>query len=158
MVIAQDGIGQTVPYFALGRNAQFDPISGDYAGEGRGLHLGRHEIRGNVLPDGEFFPEPDIFFEGTFTGTQTVIAANGDTIEMEMYGDVLLEYDAKTNTAFGTWYPNFEIVEGGTGRFANASGFLSGEAVNPPFEIDAATWPFDWFIEGEIDLGKKRGR
>ena len=141
LVLVQNASAQNVPWFASGTNAEYTPATGDYAMEGIGLHTGRQSIQGNVVPVGVFFPSPGVFFEGTFAGSQTVTAANGDTIEMDLSGDVLLLWDG--SSAYGDWYPNFTIT-GGTGRFANASGNLTGVATNPPFDpFTDLTWPFD---------------
>lgn len=149
----QQAAAQSVPYKASGTDADYAPGTGDYMGAGNGTHVGKHVIAGNVVPVGVFFPEPGVFFDGTFTGTQTVIAANGDTIDMELSGDVTLVFN-EDGLAEGAWFPEFTIT-GGTGRFANASGVLSGVAINPPFNPAAAVWPFDWDISGKINLGRK---
>ena len=55
------------------------------------------------------------------------------------------------------WFPTFEIdTANSTGRFRNASGTLLGVAINPPFDPSMQLWPFDWFLDGEIDLGRRR--
>ncbi len=150
---AQEANAQAVPYKASGTDAEYYPGSGDYEGVGNGTHVGKHTIAGNVNPDGVFFPEPGVFFAGTFTGTQTVTAANGDTIAMDLSGDVILVFN-DDGLVEGTWFPEFTIT-GGTGRLANASRTLFGTAVNPPFNPASQAWGFYWDISGTIDLGRK---
>ena len=146
-------LAQTVPYSASGANAIFEPGNGDYFGFGNGLHLGRHSIDGNVIPVGEFFPEPGVFFRGTFSGTQVVTAADGSTLTMTLNGDVELVFNDQ-GAAEGMWFPNFEVIDG-SGRFEGATGSMSGVAINPPFDPNAAEWPFDWYIDGTLDLNKR---
>ena len=163
LIIAQGQIAnaQSVPFEASGADAGFDPgIPGEglghYKGQGTGTHLGKHQITGDLTYVGDFFPTPDVFFSGTFEGTQTTTAANGDTLELDVIGTVVLDFDATTGLASGTWLPNFTITNG-TGRFANATGSSTGVAVNPPFDpFTDPIWPFDWSMTGEIDLGKKK--
>ena len=84
-------------------------------------------------------------------------AANGDELYMEFSGSVVLEYvdGSEEKEAFGEWTAKGRIT-GGTGRFANATGEdILIVAVNPPFDVSQSAWPFDWSIDGEIDLGKK---
>ena len=141
---------QTFPYFAWGKNAEYTPATGDYEMTGIGFPVGFHQILGNVVPVGEFFPADGVFFEGTFSGTQTVMTFFGD-IEMTLSGDVLLEID-ETGMAFGTWNPVFEITDG-SGIYSNASGCLAGVAINPPFDPSSEVWGFNWAIWGVIDMG-----
>jgi hypothetical protein len=144
---------QSVPYKSSGQDAQYTPGDGDYCGVGKGTHMGKHVIDGNVQADGEFFPAPGIFFAGTFEGTQTAIAANGDELTSSLQGEVVLTF-TEEGLVTGLWFPEFTIT-GGTGRFANASGELTGVAINPPFDpFTTDTRPFDWFIDGTINLGR----
>lgn len=152
--ISTSAWAQSVPYRAAGTNAIYEPGSGDYYGEGRGLHVGRHLIDGNVMPVGDFFPEEGIFFRGTFTGVQTVIAADGSTLTMTLYGDVELTLN-EDGSAEGMWFPIFEVT-GGTGRFLGATGQMEGVAINPPFDPSSDAWPFDWRIAGRLHLNKRR--
>lgn len=142
---------QTLPYIALGTGAQYNPANGDYSSDGIGVPIGRHNIVGNVVPDGTFFPRPGVFFEGTFEGTQVVSTRLGK-IYMDLSGDVLLEIDETTGVATGTWYLTFEIT-GGTGLYRHASGSLKGVAVNPPFDPNSTMWGFNWAMRGRINLG-----
>jgi hypothetical protein len=152
----QNAFAQTVPYVALGFDAEYNPATGDYSGPGIGVSVGVHVFDGNVVPDGVFFPAPGIFFAGTFAGSQVVTTEGGDTIDSNVSGAVVLEIDPDTGLITGTWNIDFEVT-GGTGRFANASGQLRGIAINPPFDIaTAAVWNFDWFVAGKIELAKRR--
>ena len=73
VLVVQKTDAQTLPYFAWGKNAGYTAASGDYEGRGIGFPVGLHRMMGNVVSDGVFFPEPGIFFEGTFEGTQADI-------------------------------------------------------------------------------------
>ena len=141
---------QTLPYIAVGQAAQFDPSNGEYSGSGFGFPFGFQSIEGVVIPD-PIEPEEGVFFAGTFEGTQVTHTPLGD-IHSTLSGDVLLEFD-ENGMAFGQWNPSF-VITGGTGLFRRASGRFEGVAINPPFDPAAsATWPFDWFIAGRINLG-----
>ena len=166
--IGQSAFAQGVPFKASGENAKYYPFGipeeqnpGDYVGTGKGTHLGRHAIIGNVLADGVFATGPlevgDVFFSGPFEGSQLAIAANGDVLASNLSGDVTLTvYSLDPFLVEGIWFPEFTVdTVNSTGRFANASGAFSGVAINPPFDPSAPVWPFDWTMEGVIDLGKK---
>lgn len=152
--LASEGAAQSVPYRASGQNAVYEPGSGDYFGIGRGLHLGKHSIDGNVIPDGDFFPEPGVFFRGTFEGTQVVTAADGSTLDMYLSGDVELVFN-DSGAVEGTWFPTFEVIDGSK-RFKGASGTMEGVAINPPFDPSQPEWPFDWYISGTLNLNKRK--
>lgn len=160
LVVSQGQIAsaKSVPFKAAGVDAGFDPVSGHYEGFGTGTHLGNHQISGDLEYEGDFFPNfpvLDVFFVGTFSGTQTATAANGDTLTADVSGTVVLDFDEGTGLATGTWFPSFTVT-GGTGRFANATGSFEGIAINPPFDPNTAPiWAFDWTMYGRIDRGKK---
>lgn len=145
---------QSVPYKGSGQDSTFEPGTGLYYGGGNGTHVGNHWISGQVIPDGAYFPEPGVFFAGTFTGRQITTAADGSTFEAELSGEVILR-TTDSGLVTGTWFPHFEIT-GGTGRFANASGAFDGVAINPPFNPFTSAWAFDWYVDGEIDLGRRK--
>jgi hypothetical protein len=155
----QNANAQSVPFKASGSDAGFNPLSGHYEGQGTGTHLGKHDISGDLM----FFSDPlpledGVFLSGTFIGTQTATAANGDKLKSFLSGSVVLYHSETPGLVEGTWYPEFVIDdEDSTGRFANATGTFGGEAINPPFDPSAGTpWPFDWYMTGRIDLGKKK--
>jgi hypothetical protein len=163
LLLPHSAHAQEVPMKASGTNAQYFPFGdgnqnapGDYGGFGKGTHLGKHLVAGNVTADGTIFPAPNIFFAGTFFGSQSLFAANGDRLDIELLeGDVLLDFDVETDLASGTW-STIGVITGGTGRFDKASGVVDIVAINPPFDpFSTIAWPFDWFIDGTIDLGKK---
>ena len=99
----------------------------------------------------------EVFAEGSFTGKQTATAANGDTLNSTLSGTVELVV-GDDNLVSGIWYPTFELAGSDSGRFKNSSGTLEGVAINPPFSRFDLTWPFDWFIDGKFDMGKKKGK
>lgn len=143
---------QDVPFLGFGSNGMYDPASGDFYATGQATHLGRLIGIGNVQSEGDLFPAPGVFFEGTFAGSQVFIGANGDLLEADLHGDVLLVF-TEDGLVTGTWTVSWDIT-GGTGRFEGVTGATSGEAINPPFDPFAPTWPFDWHAEGMIDLAK----
>ena len=148
---------QVVPYKASGTHAQYNPLSGEYSGDGKGLHLGKHNITGQVFPVPSVYNPTagpgEVFFAGTFTGFQTATAANGDTLNSTLSGSVTLTV-GDDGLVSGIWTPEFEFMGSASGRFRNATGTLPGVAINPPFDRTSATWPFDWFVDGEFDMGK----
>ena len=164
----------TVPLKGAGSDALFYPMGVDangdgdfddkdditpgyYAGFGKATHLGKTFIEGAVTEISSNPSEPGEFINADFSGVQTLRAANGDELYMEFSGSVVLEYvdGSEEKEAFGEWTAKGRIT-GGTGRFANATGEdILIVAVNPPFDVSQPAWPFDWSIDGEIDLGKK---
>jgi hypothetical protein len=167
-VVSTPAVAQTVPHRAAGNNASYMPATGHYEGFGVGTHIGRHAIIGDITSPGtpippfvQFDEEAGlwVFFDSTFEGEQLIVAANGDKIKCKLSGTVKLYWitDDFGNVygAFGQWNPEFEIIPGSTGRFANATGRFAGTAINPPFDPAAAAWPFNWEVAGTIDLGKK---
>jgi hypothetical protein len=104
VLLAGSTQAQEVPFKGSGSNAQYFPAGdgdqnapGDYGGIGNATHLGKHLVAGNVTAVGDIFPEPNIFFEGTFSGSQSQFAPNGDRLDVELLeGDVLLEFDDET--------------------------------------------------------------
>lgn len=144
---------QTVPFSGSGTSAVYMPGTGTYSGEGEYSLMGKAQSVGIIVPVGVFFPEPGVFFAGTFSGSQVTTAANGDTLETAVSGEVVLNIDPTTGAATGIWAVTWDVT-GGTGRFANASGSYSGYAVNPPFDPTSGEWLFDYAFEGTLDLGK----
>jgi hypothetical protein len=94
-------------------------------GAGTATHLGLWTTTGSVS-----YSPPDINGVIRSSGTATVTAANGDTLELVIAG----ELDAASFTDHGTWY-----FAGGTGRFAGVSGcgnfVVSGNSLNSAFEL-----------------------
>lgn len=152
-VTAPHANAQDVPIKGSGENSSFDPTTGDFYATGVMSHLGKMTGIGNVVPDGDFFPEPGVFFAGTFAGSQVFIAADESVLEADLQGEVLLVF-TEDGLVTGTWSAHWSIT-GGTKRFAGASGAMTGAAINPPFNPFAdPLWAFDWFAEGTIDLAK----
>jgi hypothetical protein len=76
---------------------------------------------------------------GTFTvtGTQTLVAANGDTLTLSFTGSGTLTGafgPGQTSETMVTW-----TVTGGTGRFDDASGTLTGTVLTELVSVDLAT-------------------
>jgi hypothetical protein len=154
VVQARTADAQTVPMKGSGSDATYDPTTGHYEGVGNASHLGKFSFAGDIAPDGVFFPEEGVFFAGTFAGTQNFVAANGDVLEADVSGDVVLTIDPETGLVSGTWLATWDITRG-TGRFAGASGHLEGAAINPPFDPNVTPWGFNWYFSGELNLAKK---
>ncbi len=151
--VSESARAQSVPFKGAGTSAVYMPGTGTYAGAGEHSLMGKTHFDGAIVPVGVYFPEPGVLFAGTFSGSQVMTAANGDTLETDVSGEVLLNIDLTTGAATGIWTVVWEIT-GGTGRFANASGSYTGYAVNPPFDPTSDQWLFDYAFAGEIDLGR----
>ena len=162
---AHNAFAQQVPYKASGTDAQYSPFTGYYEGTGTGTHVGKHSFFGSVdlplvpLPLPE--DEPDVFFRAAFTGSQIIVAANGDILAGDFDGEVKLRFFnplVPEEFATGRWEADLDIdPDSSTGRFAKASGTLTLVADNPPFNpfIDPV-YPFDWTVKGKFDLGKRK--
>jgi hypothetical protein len=143
-----------------GKKAQYDPANFTYEGGGTGTHVGRHHVGGKIEIVSVDPPRPGVFFSGEFAGDglQSHVAANKkDVLYVKIVkGRVELLLNEQ-GLVFGTWTASAEI-QGGKGRFADASGDeVVVKAINPPFDpAKVETWPFDWFVKGRIDLGKRR--
>ena len=93
----------------------------DISGTGQATHMGRTEIQGPS--------QVDVILREQ-TGTSTLTAANGDTLEIAFEGTVVFESPDPTGPVSfeGTWE-----VTGGTGRFEDSvgGGTYSGTAKGP---------------------------
>jgi hypothetical protein len=95
--------------------ATFPSFSGSTEGSGRFSHLGKTTYSSNFTIT--------VTGPGTFSivGTQTVVAANGDTLSLAFMGTGTFTGAGETSETHATW-----TVTGGTGRFDDASGTLTG--------------------------------
>jgi hypothetical protein len=146
---------QIVPYKASGLG-MYSPVNGDYGGAGVATHLGRHNFSGKVVTTPTI--DPLIFnFLIDARNPQETVAANGDKIFFSGSGTVQLIPTEPTFTYFSAnWSGNF-VVEGGTGRFANAGPGpqpLDVVAINAPFTLADPVWNFNWTLNGKIRLKK----
>ena len=116
------------------------PISADVTSTSTATHLGLCTTVGRV----NFTPANDPEHPGRLlsSGTGTITAANGDTIQIEFSG-VLDPPPAGSATAIDK--PVFHFV-GGTGRFANASGSANAVVI-----VNLATGAFEITMVGNID-------
>jgi hypothetical protein len=107
-------------------------LTNEGVGTGNATHLG--DLTATL--DFQLVPAGNIPFVGTITFT----AANGDTLLANFVG----QYDGPT-----TFSGYFFFVDGGTGRFAHASGggTLTGQDLGSVFEFEAS-------LDGTIDYGK----
>jgi hypothetical protein len=93
---------------------------------------------------------PPSFVPFTTTGTQTVVAANGDQLTGAVTGTGVIDND--NGTSSGT---NLITITGGTGRFANATGsYTVTYASQPPSVVGTVlTSTVTSTIQGNINLG-----
>lgn len=141
---------QVVPFAASGENAEYSPITAEFAGKGitnlQGLSMGV----GFAIPSPT--ADPLVY---DWVGFGSFVAANGDEIQFNGGGQVFL--NPLGGTMFtATWVAQFEIT-GGTGRFANVgpgTAPLDVVAINHPFDfVNDTVWFYDYTITGDIDLG-----
>lgn len=98
---------------------------------GIGTHLGHFTA---------VYPHDVNFTAGTFTGTATFTAANGDTMIVKLEG-------TGTPTSATTWAVNMTgTILGGTGRFVDAIGNLSGTGT-----VDLSTLTVQVTLQGLIN-------
>src|SRR4051794_33997002 len=100
---ARTAHAQAVPFEGSGTNAIYDFASGNYRGVGVATHMGRISFAGNVQPKGKLFPTPGVFFAGSFEGSQVITAANGDQLEQDVSGEVLLTFVPASDLVVGMW-------------------------------------------------------
>ena len=114
-------------------------IGADVTSSSRATHLGLCTTVGRV----NFVPANDPEHPGRLlsSGTGTITAANGDTINIEFNG--VLDPDPASPIAIDR--PQFRFV-GGTGRFVNASGEAPGVVV-----LNLPTGAFEITMVGDID-------
>jgi hypothetical protein len=123
-----------------GSSTFFTDASGNLAANvtvsGTATYLGLWTATGTV----HFTPDPDPSHPGRFLSSAAlpVIAANGDTLNIELHGDL--------DPAAGMDTGPIQFV-GGTGRFAGASG--SGQFV---VELNPATGAFKTTVVGKINF------
>lgn len=148
---------QVVPYHASGEGF-YQPVDGDYGGNGNATHLGEHSFFGQVIVGEEPVDpgNPLLFpFEILPEDPQVTVAADGSELHFSGQGLVQLIPLNATFTEFGAiWFGEFH-VEGGTGRFAQSGPGpepLSVTAINDPFTFLDPVWTFDWSLSGEIRL------
>ncbi len=109
-------------------------------GTGRLSHLGKvdFDLTHCTAPGDETAepPEPPFKWE---MGTITFTAPNGDTLIVKETGGSLLVFGDTPGPPIGFTYDGTWMADGGTGRFANAtgSGTFDGFGTIPPEESDA---------------------
>jgi hypothetical protein len=106
------------------------PFPGSTEGTARVSHLGKTSYSSNFAVT---LTGPNTF---TITGTQTLVAANGDMLFLSFTG-------TGTFTPFGTGQTSEAMltytVTGGTGRFDDASGTLTGTVSTNVVSVDGST-------------------
>ena len=154
-VLNQSSNAQIVPYRVTGTGG-VDPVTGDFGGTSKGLHLGKFTFSGNALVVGLDPLNGD--FEGTWTAVDTQVAANRD--ELHLVGNGTITLIPLVGTMFEAVWSGEWTVTGGTGRFKNAGPGpepIQMVAVNDPFDIVSdPIWYFSYEKVGEFDLGRRR--
>jgi hypothetical protein len=149
--MVRESLAQTVAYKTSGTGV-YSPLTGDYSGAGVGTRLGAHAFFGNIATSPTANP---LVFDFYSTVDQETIAANGDKVFFSFSGQVtLIPLDATFTTFSAVWTGEF-VVQGGTGRFANAKPAaepLKVIATNDPFTFADPEWSFSWQLSGEIKL------
>jgi len=148
---ASKSLAQSVAYETHGTGV-YSPVTGNYGGSGVGTHLGEHNFFGNVAVSPTDHP---LVFNFYSTAPQETIGSNGDKLFFSTSGQVtLIPLDATFTTWSAIWTGDF-VVEGGTGRFANAMPAaqpLRVVAINDPFTFLDPEWSFSWEVSGRIVL------
>ena len=114
------------------------PISANVSSSGTATHLGSTITVGTI----NFSPDPANPNRLLTSGSGTMTAANGDTVQLELNGGLEVTPGSVTATDKAV----FRFV-GGTGRFAGAHGTANGIVV-----VNLLTGAFDITIVGDIDF------
>lgn len=161
---------QVVPFLSTGSSNEYNPVTAEFGGGGITTHMGKTLNVGLAVPFPILDPNDPDFGNPLvlgWTGEATIIAANGDTIEIAGGGKIFLQ-PLPSGLFTATWSGDFSVqdIDGdgkaGTGRFATvqaAAEPLAVTAINDPFNIVVVPgdiWYYDFTIAGEIDLGKKK--
>ena len=124
------------------------------SGSGVGSLLGAFKITnsGSIMGTG-FIPPSFVPF--TTTGTQTVVAANGDQLTGALTGTGVIDDDLGTSSGGTSSGTNVITITGGTGRFANATGsYTVTYATQTPSVVGTVlTSTVTSTIQGNINLG-----
>ena len=115
-----------------------NPISANVSSSGTATHLGLTTTVGTI----NFTPDPANPGRLLTSGTGTMTAANGDTVQLELNGALVPSPGSATAT------DKFDVrFVGGTGRFAGAHGTGTGIVV-----VNLLTGAFEITIVGDIDF------
>jgi hypothetical protein len=101
-----------------GKAVFVSPVTATFAAQGVATHLGTYRVVGTI--EVAATSNPQVL---SFTGTAVLTAANLDTLRADLSG----EFNLATGHASEFWR-----FQGGTGRFARASGSTSGSTENKP--------------------------
>ncbi|HEX5873868.1 MAG TPA: hypothetical protein VFY60_04410 [Pyrinomonadaceae bacterium] len=115
-----------------------NPISAHVSSSGTATHLGLVTTVGTI----NFSPDPANPARLLTSGSATMTAANGDTVQLELNGG--MEVTPGSDTATDQFDVRFV---GGTGRFAGAHGTAEGIVV-----VNLLTGAFELTILGDIDF------
>ena len=115
-----------------------NPIRAEVSSSGTATHLGLTTTVGTIT----FSPDPANPGRLLTHGTGTMTAANGDTVQLELNGALVLT--PGSTTATDKFVINFV---GGTGRFAGANGTGTGVTV-----VNLLTGAFEITMIGDINF------
>ena len=114
-----------------------NPIRADVSSSGTATHLGLVTTVGTI----NFTPDPANPGRLLTSGSGTMTAANGDTVQLELNGALVPTPGSATAT------DKFDVrFVGGTGRFAGAHGTADGVVV-----VNLITGAFELTIVGDIN-------
>ena len=115
-----------------------NPTSANVSSSGTATHLGLTTTVGTIT----FSPDPANPGHLLTSGTGTMTAANGDTVQLELNGALVSTPGSATAT------DKFDVrFVGGTGRFAGAHGTAEGIVV-----VNLLTGAFEITIVGDINF------
>jgi hypothetical protein len=119
-------------------DAAGNPIRTDVSSSGTATHLGLTTTVGTI----NFSPDPANPGRLLTSGSGTMTAANGDTVQLELNGALVPTPGSATAT------DKFDVrFVGGTGRFAGAHGTAKGIVV-----VNLLTGAFEITIVGDINF------
>src|SRR6056297_133425 len=161
LATTQSAVGQTVPFYADGFGA-YTPADGTFVAPGVGTRLGRYVTLGGVVVTPTDNPLVSTF-ESTADGNVGIAtgASSGDTLLTRFENGVVTLTPTGNSDEFTAIWEADAVVLGGTGDLENAKPTrkpLRVVAINAPFKLTDATWNFKWTLEGNINLGPRKGR
>lgn len=161
LATTQSAVGQTVPFYADGFGA-YTPADGTFVAPGVGTRLGRYVTLGGVVVTPTDNPLVSKF-ESTAEGNVGIAtgASSGDSLLTRFENGIVTLTPTGNPDEFTAIWEADAVVLGGTGDFENAKPTrkpLRVVAINAAFQLTDATWKFKWTLEGNINLGPRKGR
>ncbi len=149
---AADTNGTNLPFMSSGSGTIVESgPNGSLSGSSSGLHMGAGEFIGSAFTF--FLPPPCQFGTVGDSVSLDLTAANGDNLLVDINQNICQSGTNQTYTATGTY-----TIEGGTGRFANAtgSGTSSTQAVFPG-SSPSGSGSFTFTLDGTVSLNTGAG-